>query len=378
MRCKSSLDSGMESIYSELGSLKDSLIHNVQAEKIIGHGAYGTIAEAKWEGTVVAIKEIHSIFNEVSEEQFQALKTKFLSECKRSSQLHHPNIVRFLGIHLPPGARVPSLVMERLHCNLTELLEQNDIIPLEIKLSILHQTLLGLRYLHTRAPPIIHRDLSSNNVLLSKGMEAKIADFGTIRILEPHRQTPMSLAPGTKDFMPPEAVGLQPVEYKQEIDIFSFGCVMLHTFSHTWPTPSQSVVADPVSHVLNAQSEIQRRAKYLDKVPKEVEDITVPLITSCLEYFPNDRPSAEQACDELETLIVNRKHQFPDNMLHKHLLLKELQDQVAQNSSEINELQTQLTQCQLANKTSSHEQVHIYVTKTLVTIIIGLLCQDVL
>ena len=129
---------------------------------------------------------------------------------------------------------------------------------------------------------------------------------------------------------------------------------------YTDPTPSQSVVADPVSHVLNAQSEIQRRAKYLDKVPKEVEDITVPLITSCLEYFPNDRPSAEQACDELETLIVNRKHQFPDNMLHKHLLLKELQDQVAQNSSEINELQTQLTQCQLANKTSSHEQVHSY------------------
>ena len=347
----------MASIYNELGSLKDSLIHNVQAEKIIGHGAYGTIAEAKWEGTIVAIKEIHSIFNEVSEEQFQALKTKFLSECKRSSQLHHPNIVRFLGIYLSPGARLPSLVMERLHCNLTELLEQNAIIPLEIKLSILHQTLLGLRYLHTRVPPIIHRDLSSNNVLVSRSMEAKIADFGTIRILEPNRQTPMTLAPGTKDFMPPEAVELQPVEYKQEIDIFSFGCVMLHTFSHTWPTPSQSVITDSASHVLTPQSEIQRRAKYLDKIPKEVEDIVVPLIASCLEYFANDRPTAEQACNELETLIVNRKHQFPDNMLHKHLLLKELQDKAAQNCTEINELQMQLMQAKLASKTSSCEQV---------------------
>ena len=347
----------MESIYDELGPLKDCLIHNVQVEKVIGHGAYGTIGEAKWEGSVVAIKEIHSIFNEVSGEQFRALKMKFLTECKRSSKLRHPNIVRFLGICLSQGARVPSLIMERLHCNLTELLEQNAIIPLEIKLSILHQTLLGLRYLHTRAPPIIHRDLSSNNVLISKGMEAKIADFGTIRILEPNRQTPMSLAPGTKDFMPPEAVGHQPAVYKQEIDIFSFGCVMLHTFSHVWPTPSQSVVADPASRVLAAQSEIQRRAKYLDKVPKEVEDIIVPLITSCLEYFPIDRPSAEQACDQLETLIANRKHQFPDNMLHKHLLLKELQDKVAQKSAEIDDLQTQLAQSQLANKTSSHEQV---------------------
>ena len=347
----------MESINDELGSLKDCLIHNVQVEQIIGHGAYGTIGEAKWEGSVVAIKEIHSIFNEVSEEQFQALKTKFLTECKRSSKLRHPNIVRFLGICLPPGARIPSLVMERLHCNLTELLEQNAIIPLEIKLSILHQTLLGLRYLHTQVPPIIHRDLSSNNILISKGMEAKIADFGTIRILDPNRETPMSLAPGTKDFMPPEAVGHQPVEYRQEIDIFSLGCVMLHTFSHTWPAPSQSVVADSANRVLAAQSEIQRRAKYFDKVPKEVEDVVVPLITSCLEYFPNDRPSAEQACDQLETLIVNREHQFPDNMLQKHLLLKELQDKVAEKSAEIDDLHTRLAQSQLANKTSSHEQV---------------------
>jgi len=348
----------MESIYDELGCLKDCLIQNIQVGRIIGHGAYGTIAEARWEGSVVAIKEIHSIFNEVDEVQFKALKTKFLSECKRSSHLRHPNIVRFLGIHLPPGARVPSLVMERLHCNLTELLEQNPIIPLEIKLSILHQTLLGLRYLHTRAPPIIHRDLSSNNILVSKGMEAKIADFGTIKILGPNQQTPMSLAPGTKDFMPPEAVANEPV-YKQEIDIFSFGCVMLHTFSQTWPTPSQSVVTDAARHVLVARSEIQRRAKYLDKVPKEVEEIIVPLIANCLQDFPSERPSAEEACDQLETLIVNREYhgQLPDNVLHRHSLLKELQDKVARKSAEIDDLQTQLMQSKLAGMSFSHEQV---------------------
>jgi len=58
------------------------------------------IAEAKWEGSVVAVKEIHSIFKDIGEEQFQALKEKFLTECKRSSQFRHPNIVRFLGVHL--------------------------------------------------------------------------------------------------------------------------------------------------------------------------------------------------------------------------------------------------------------------------------------
>ena len=92
----------------ELGVLKDYLIPNIQLGKIIGHGAYGSIMEAKWEGSVVAVKEIHSIFKEVSEEQFRALKEKFVTECKRSSQFRHPNIVRFLGVHLTPGTKVPS------------------------------------------------------------------------------------------------------------------------------------------------------------------------------------------------------------------------------------------------------------------------------
>ena len=169
--------------YNELGFLNDYLIHNIQIGERIDGGAYGRIMEGKWEGTVVAVKEIHNIFNDISEGQFQALKIRFLNECKQSSRLHHPNIVRFLGIYYPAGARVPSLVMERLHCNLTNFLKQNPVVSLEIKLSILHQISLGIRYLHTRTKPIIHRDLSSNNILISRNMEAKITDFGTYRIL---------------------------------------------------------------------------------------------------------------------------------------------------------------------------------------------------
>ena len=118
----------MECTHEELGVLKDYLIQNVQPGEKIDQGAYGRIMEAKWEGTIVAIKGIHTIFDEVNGEQFQSLKNKFLTECKQSSQLRHPNIVRFLGIYFPPGARVPSLVMERLDCNLTKLLKQNPVI----------------------------------------------------------------------------------------------------------------------------------------------------------------------------------------------------------------------------------------------------------
>jgi len=84
----------------------------------------GRILEAKWEGIVVAVKEIHSIFmNEVSDQEFQSFRRSFLRKCEQNSRLHHPNIVRFLGIYHPPDARVPSLVMERLHCSLNNLLE---------------------------------------------------------------------------------------------------------------------------------------------------------------------------------------------------------------------------------------------------------------
>ena len=101
--------------------------------------------------------------NEVSDLEFQSFKRSFLRECEQSSRLRHPNIVRFFGIYHPPGARVPSLVMERLHCSLTSLLESNPVVPIGTKISIIKDVALGLRYLHTRNPPIIHRDLSSNN-----------------------------------------------------------------------------------------------------------------------------------------------------------------------------------------------------------------------
>ena len=199
--------------------LQDCIIDNIQIGKQIGRGANGRILEAKWEGIVVAVKEVHSIFmtNEVSDGDFQSFKRSFLRECEQSSRLRHPNIVRFFGIYNPPDARVPKLVMERLHCSLTSFLKDNPIVLIETKLSIIADVALGLRYLHTRNPPIIHRDLSSNNVLLSKGMEGKIGDLGTARLVDTRRQSRMTKAPGTVDFMPPEALEDVNIHYGKEL-----------------------------------------------------------------------------------------------------------------------------------------------------------------
>ena len=253
-------------------ALRDFVIDNIRIGNQIGRGTNGRILEAKWEGIVVAVKEIHSIFmNEVSELEFQAFKRSFLRECEQSSRLRHSNIVRFFGIYHPPGARVPSLVMERLHCSLTSLLENNPVVPIGTKIWIIKDVALGLRYLHTRNPPIIHRDLSSNNVLLSKGMEGKIGDLGTARLVDPAKQSRMTIAPGTTHFMPPEALAdVTNIRYGKELDMFSFGCVMLHTLSHEWPTASEAVIINPdTGLVTGGRSEVERRSRYFERMDNE-------------------------------------------------------------------------------------------------------------
>ena len=319
-------------------ALQGFVIDNITIGDQIGRGANGRILEAKWEGTVVAVKEIHSIFmNKVGDLEFQSFKSSFLSECEQSSRLRHPNIVRFFGIYHPPGARVPSLVMERLHCSLTSLLENNLVVPIGTMISIIKDVALGLRHLHTRNTPIIHRDLSSNNVLLSKGMEGKIGDLGTARLVDPQRQSRMTKAPGTVDFMPPEALeNITNIRYGKELDVFSFGCVMLHTLSHQWPTPSQAAIINPETGlVTGGRSEVERRSQYFERIDKSRSDVLIPLIESCLSNLPKKRPSILSVCDQLEGQLVDREH-TSSNELTVSALQQDLQekDTEIQNTKE--------------------------------------------
>ena len=275
--------------------------------------------------------------NDVSDREFQSFKTSFLSECEQSSRLHHPNIVRFFGIYNPPGARVPSLVMERLYCSLTSLLEENPVVPIGTKLSIIKDVALGLRYLHTRNPPIIHRDLSSNNVLLSKGMEGKIGDLGTARLIDPRKQSRITQAPGTAHFMPPEALeDVTNIHYGKELDVFSFGCVMLHTLSHEWPTPSRAVIINPETGlVTGGRSEVERRSKYFERIDRSRSDVLISLIESCLSDLPRSRPSILKVCDQLEGQLVDRKtistNESTVSALQQELLQKDAEIQRKDN-----------------------------------------------
>ena len=321
----------------------DNIIEDIHIGSQIGRGANASILEAKWEGLTVAIKDVRSILDKTSGQESQRLREHFLSECRLSSRLRHPNIVRFLGVHYASRSdtKLPYIVMECLRCNLDDLLMQHSVIPLEIKLQILHGISLGLRYLHTRDPPIIHKDLTSENVLVSDGIEVKITNLSTA-CLTPSRYYVRSSR--SLDFLP--LMDSPENDITKEVNIFSFGCIMIHTFSHQWPTPSQAVInsndPDEQQGIADSSSELDRRVQYTDKVSKVVEDVVVPLITSCLENLSVDRPTAEEVCDQLESLVVNRKCSLPDNLLDAQLVLQETQQQLKSQTAELLQVKSEV------------------------------------
>ena len=331
----------------------DYVVDNIRIIGQFAKGENADILKAKWEGLTVAVKHVRGIFDQTSGQEYEKLKKHFLSECRLSSRIRHPSIVRFLGIHFTSSTSIPYILIERLHCNLNELLDQHKVIPLEIKLRILYGIGLGLRYLHARDPPIIHKDLTSENILLSEGVEVKIADMCTARLAPSTQYTRTSRS---LDFLPPmdglaDNVG-------KDVDMFSFGCVMIHTFSHQWPTPSQALInsndPDEQQTIADSSSELDRRAQYINKVPDTIKDVMLPLITSCLENDPIDRPTAEEACDQLETLVVNRKCTLPDNLLEAHLVLQETRQKVERQTTELSEKDPELK-----NKTSQIQNLTV-------------------
>ena len=137
-------------------------------------------------------------------------------------------------------------------------------------------------------------------------MDGKIGDLGTARLVDSKRQSRMTKAPGTVEFMPPEALEAgEYVMYERELDVFSFGCVMLHILSHQWPTPSGSVVTDPITGaVTHGLSEVEQRNNYFDKIDRDGKCGTlVPMIERCLNNLPRNRTSIMRVCDQLECLV---------------------------------------------------------------------------
>ena len=290
--------------------LKDLTLETViPLNKELGRGAYGKVFTVNHLGLPCAAKEIHSLLLDgVSPEEKKAIKDSFMRECYHSSKIRHPNIVQFMGIYYTEHSDLPIMVMELMDTSLTSFIENNQYkIAVETKLSILHDVSLGLSHLHGRRPAIIHRDLSSNNVLLSNDhFVAKISDLGTAKILRADsKQTTgrLTTAPGTLHFMPPEALNEEDPIYGTPVDVFSFAGVALHLFSEKWPTPSSRKKRDLTTKKMISLSEVERRQQYLDTMTVEGTALK-EIVRKCLDDDPDERPPIQEVSQMIKSVKV--------------------------------------------------------------------------
>ena len=305
-------------------SLKQFELSGVQRtpRAFLGKGAYGQVEEYVYRDLKCAGKKLLPILRECTDEkQKRALLDSAAKECVILSGLKHPNIVQFLGVHFEEGDPTsPILIMEYVPHTLSGFLEANKtqekVIPPEIIYGILTDVAKALCYLHGGDPVVIHRDLSANNVLLTRDLRAKVSDLGTARILRVSVNEKvewcqkMTKCPGTPVYMPPESRVDTPV-YDENLDCYSYGVLILHVLTGEWPVRSED----------NQIKDIERRRKYIDMIdPKHP---LMELICRCLDDR-SKRPSAKEILTEVEKAQKLQCHwQTPDRM---SLLIQQRKD----------------------------------------------------
>ena len=273
----------------------------------LGVGSYGAVYRALCDELPCAAKVLHPTLFETNDPGTQKIMERFEQECQFLSGVRHPNVVQYLGVSRDPESGLPVLLMELMDSSLTRFLEQSEEpLPFHIQVDICHCTALALAYLHSNG--IIHRDLSSNNVLLiGPGNRAKVTDFGMSKLADANpRMTPMTMCPGTLAYMPPEALYDAPV-YTNKMDCFSFGVLDIQILSRQFPNPSARCkimeIDDPrfpTGQVNVPIPEDERRQSHINLV--DPAHPLLPVALDCLKDRDRERPSAQELCNHLATL----------------------------------------------------------------------------
>ena len=280
-------------------------------EETLGIGSYGKVCKAKCGQLPCAAKLLHQTMFLYDDQGVTKFTEKFLQECQFLASLKHPNIVQYLGTVMEPQSGRPVLLMELMEESLTRFLERGvRPLPYHTQLNMCHDVALALSYLH--ANHIIHRDLSSNNVLLmGSGAKAKVTDFGMSRLMDINpRMTPLTQCPGMPFYMPPEALTDSPV-YSDKLDCFSHGVLVIQVLTRKFPTPTnaKSFHEDsryPTGRVIVLVPEVDRRKAHIDLV--EAGHPLLPQALQCLRDKDTERPSADKLCEGLALLMTEDRH----------------------------------------------------------------------
>ena len=353
-------------------------IHLLKSQSL-GIGSYGAVCKAKCDDLICAAKIIHPTLvaptpeHIAPEREHRLPLRRFEQECEFMSAIRHPNIIQYLGMFRDPDTGLPALLMELMDDSLTHFLESSThTIPYHIQVNICHDITLALSFLHSNK--IIHRDLSSNNILLMSNARAKITDFGMARFGElclGASDLTLTVCPGTDVFMPPEAVQNR-TAYTEKVDCFSFGVITVQILTRVFPKPSERHKSIEITdvHFPHAIGRVEIRVPEIERRQNHIQKISsnhplLPISLDCLKDDDIERPSAQQLCGRLaslkDTLQYKESQQgtqvseeelgrnsFEDKaqkfqeVQQKDNLLKEKDQIISANDNEIQKLRMQL------------------------------------
>ena len=244
----------------------------------VGSGSFGEVFTADWNGTEVALKQMHNknITGESVEE--------FAGEIRMMQGMRHPNVVLFLGAVI--NGPILNIVCELMpYGSLHSLLHGASRNGVELSTNgrlreqMARDCARGMSYLHSRSPPVVHNDLKPANLLVDAHWTVKVCDFGMSRLK--HSTIAGSHSPGgTPEWMAPEALRNDPTDERS--DVYSFAIILweLMTLKYPWEE-----LSSPVQIVVQVAF-LHRRPK----LPTWLPSNAVQLLQKCWHKDPCERP----------------------------------------------------------------------------------------
>ena len=284
----------------------------VHPSQELGSGSYGSVVKATLDRVPCAAKIIHRIFLYTDDPGVADFVARFEQECRILRDLKHPCIVKFLCVIQDPNTNKPILLMELMKESLTKFLKDSSSdLPYHIQVNIAYDIALAVAHLHKNG--ILHRDLSSNNILLNDIHRAKVTDFGMSKIADHNlsmTRSKVTQCPGTLVYMPPEAVSPRP-HYSEKIDSFSIGVLLVQIITRTFPAPTDASIekedpTSPTGMINFPVSEVDRRRADIDKIA--ATHSFLPITLNCLKDKSQERPTAAQLCQSLSDLKLTQTY----------------------------------------------------------------------
>ncbi|KAI5397292.1 hypothetical protein KIW84_063200 [Lathyrus oleraceus] len=267
---------------------------------LIGVGGHGSVYRAELPtGQVVAVKKLHSLQNG----DMSNLKA-FESEIKALTEIRHRNIVKLYGYCSHPLHSF--LVYELLeNGSMDKILkddEQATRFDWNRRVNVIKDVANALCYMHHDcSPPIVHRDISSKNVILDLEYLAHVSDFGTAKFLSPDSSNWTSFV-GTFGYAAPELA--YTMEVNEKCDVYGFGVLILEIVfgKHPGDFVSTMVQSSDLSVEIDDLSLIDKLDKRLPHPRNDIGKDLVSIIRiacHCLTESPRYRPTMEHVCKEI-------------------------------------------------------------------------------